>query len=348
MRCLSLADALRDRGAQCLFVTRTQNGDLVQAISDRGHGLAPLPAIRSSFAVERQASDPAHGPWLGTSWEDDATDTRQALDGRKSDWLVLDHYALDQRWERAMRPESKRLMVIDDLADRRHECDILVDQNLGRDAADYAHLIPRHAKTLIGPQYALLRPEFSNIRAQSLARRSTPGFDHLLIAMGGMDKDNATASVLEQLNLCPLPPNLNISIVMGPHAPWLSQVEAMSRTLRWPAEVLVGVDDMGRLMASCDLAIGAAGGTAWERCCLGIPSFVMALADNQKEGAIALQKAGAAIMMRNYDELREVLSSNLSSGSMLSLLRSLSAASSQVTDGLGTYRIVRLLTDGAR
>ena len=281
----------------------------------------------------------AHSDWLGTDWAIDAQDTRQALSastgGQSVDWLVIDHYALDARWEDALHPQAKRIMVIDDLADRPHACDLLLDQNLGRKEADYDGLLKGQSTTLIGPQYALLRPEFAALRSQSLARRqSAPHLRRLLITMGGVDKDNATGQVLAALQSCSLPADLRVTVVMGQHAPWLAQVQAQATQMPWPTEVLAGVDNMGQLMAENDLAIGAAGSTSWERCCLGLPTIQVVLAQNQEAIARALGHAGAALMLQ-CKAIEQTLPDLISTLASAEKLYTISLAASGVTEGNG-------------
>ena len=337
MRCLTLADALRERGAECVFICRPHTGHLLDLIAQRGHKAAALPALAADTTQVRAA--PAHSHWLGTDWASDAEDTRQALGAESVDWLVVDHYALDARWERTLRQTCQRLMVIDDLADRPHDCDLLLDQNLGRTIENYRDLLIPHATALIGPQYALLRPEFAQRRAESLARRAKPQLKQLLITMGGVDKDNATGRVLDALKSCPLPTGLQITVIMGPHAPWLQDIRAQAAKMDYPTQVLVGVSDMAKLMVESDLAIGAAGGTAWERCCLGLPSLILVLAENQQAGAAALQEAGAAIATQTTTELQQRLGNYLSPRDNSTELKSMSIAAAQVTSGKGAFEI---------
>lgn len=341
MRCLTLADALRERGADCLFICRRSPGHLLDLIAQRGHKAVSLP-VRTEEPPQPTA-DPAHARWLGTDWASDAEDTRHALSPTAVDWLVVDHYALDQRWEQALRLYYHRLMVIDDLADRPHYCDLLLDQNLGRTDADYIGLLPANTVTLIGPQYALLRPEFAQLRAESLARHAKLQLKHLLVAMGGVDKDNATGRVLDALSTCALPPDLTITVVMGPCAPWLEHVQTQATQMQCPTRVLVGVNDMARIMTESDLAIGAAGGTAWERCCVGLASIVLVLADNQQPGAEALQATGAALAMQNASEIQHLFQAHTLFGPIPKLLHQMSKAAGQVTDGLGVLRTTQQL-----
>lgn len=343
MRCLTLADALRMHGAECLFICRPHTGNLLDLIAQRGHRAVALPPLATDATLPQVG--PAHAHWLGTGWASDAADTRQALGGEPVDWLVVDHYALDAQWEQALRPACQHLMVIDDLADRVHDCDLLLDQNLGRTAADYSSLLPGNATTLVGPQYALLRPEFARLRAESLARRASPQFKRLLITMGGVDKDNTTGSVLEALNTCILPPDLHITVVMGPHAPWLRQVQAQAIQMRCSTQVFVGVNDMARLMTDSDLAIGAAGSTSWERCCLGLPTIQLVLAENQKEAAAALAELGAVESISSIDILSMELPSLIQRiQNHYKLQQKLSERAAQVCNGAGALVITdRLL-----
>lgn len=282
MRCLTLADALRADGATCRFLCRAHAGHLLELIAARGHEAVALP-LHETGRLASDSALPAHAHWLGTDWGTDVVDSRAALGGAVVDWLVVDHYALDRHWEAALRPNCRRLFAIDDLADRPHNCDLLLDQNLGRRAEDYRDLLPAGAQTLIGPAYALLRPEFAALRGESLERRAQPEFRQLLITMGGVDKDNATGAVLDALADCTLPADLRITVVLGPQAPALFRVRERATTLPWHTEVRVGVTDMAALMTNADLAIGSGGGGTWERLFMGLPTLVIPIADNQAQ-----------------------------------------------------------------
>lgn len=350
MRCLTLADALKAQGADCCFISREHPGHLLEVVHRRGYKVNRLAAkaspaqnaIKNIVIQARGAQqEPAHTAWLGSTWQADAQETAAILAGQQPDWLVVDHYALDRRWEEALAPHCRRLLVIDDLADRPHDCDLLLDQNLGRGPQHYATLVPAHCTVLTGPRYALLRPEFARLREYSLRRRAQRPIERLLITMGGVDAGNATGRVLEALGACDLPPGCSITVVMGAAAPWLDRVRGLAARMAIPTEVLVDVNDMAQRMADADLAIGAAGGTAWERCCLGLPTIVVVLAENQWPGARALQQAGAAVLLDNdaVDQqagiaaLQEAL--HETNG-----LWAMSLAARQLVDGLGALRVV--------
>ncbi len=340
MRCLTLADALRAQGAQCTFMCRPHTGNLLDLIKQRGHVAIALAPGDTAFIAP---AVPTHAPWLGSSWESDAEQTRAALATLQLDWLVVDHYALDRRWEQELHNSAKHLMVIDDLADRQHDCDVLLDQNLGRQDKDYEGLLSPKTKTLIGPRFALLRPEFAQWREYSLQRRGQPKLQHLLITMGGVDKDNATGKVLQALCDCDLPADLHITVVMGPIAPCLAQVQEQAAAMPHPTQVMTGVNNMAELMAKCDLAIGAAGSTSWERCALGLPTVLLILATNQQSSAMALQSLGAAHIAADTNQLNEIMSKLFGPQKQAVALRKMSQAAEQLTQGDGASKVVEFL-----
>jgi UDP-2,4-diacetamido-2,4,6-trideoxy-beta-L-altropyranose hydrolase len=338
MRCLTLAAALEEQGAQCSFVCRAHAGHMLDHIGRQGYEVATL----SMNPVEPAAVSgaPAHAAWLGSDWRTDAQQTIAALGGWRPDWLVVDHYALDAGWEAELHSNAARMLVIDDLADRSHRCDLLLDQSLGRQASDYERRVPPECRVLAGPQFALLRQEFAALRQRSLQRRIEPVLRHLLITMGGVDQPNATGSVLYALQRCDLPPECRITVVMGSAAPWLESVRAQAALMPWPTEVLVDVDDMALRMADSDLAIGAAGGTALERCCLGLPTLLLVLADNQIFGARALEAAGAAVLLGDASSVGHRLQGSLSRLCRSNELGKMADAACRIADGGGVARVL--------
>jgi len=339
MRCLTLAEALRERGAECRFICREHEGHLLEQIRQRGFDAYGLPVCSEERPPACHEDDSNHSTWLGSDWVTDAAQTKVGAGETAIDWLIVDHYALDARWERLLRPVSRRLMVIDDLADRQHDCDLLLDQNLGRTAPDYKSLVPEHCQILLGPRYALLRPEFAAFRERSLARRGQSKLQHVLISMGGVDMANATGKILKVLVDAPLPKNCLITVVMGPHAPWLEQIRHIAATLPLPIEIKCNVANMAQLMAESDLAIGAAGSTSWERCSQGLPSIIGVVADNQIFIADALQAAGASKTFIVDDEmfaLRAVIAELANDPQ--ELLR-MSRCAANISDGGGAIRV---------
>lgn len=340
MRCLTLADALQQAGAQCRFICRDLPGHMADRIAARGLDATLLPAPDGPAP----AGPPDHAEWAGVTWERDAAETAARL-VPAPDWLVMDHYAFDRRWQDAARPAGTKLLVLDDLADRPHAADLLLDQNFGRQAADYDGLLPAGTKVIAGPNFALLRPEFAQARDATLTARHSRPMRHLLIAMGGIDLPDVSSRVLAALPDAGLPDDLRITVVMGAAAPALNRVRAAAATLSWPCEVAVNVTDMARLMADADLAIGAVGGTTWERCALGLPTLMVVIADNQAAAAAALDRAGAAILVGREDDPAMIPALQVALARMAADAprRALADRTAQICDGGGTRRLVTAL-----
>lgn len=343
MRCLTLADYLSKNGAECIFISRPHLGNMLNYIAYRGHQAIALPVLADESP--RYDDDTAHAEWLGVEANVDAADTIEVLSNNlldaPLDWLVIDHYALNHTWEATLRPYTRFIMVVDDLANRKHDCDMLLNQNLGRRIKEYDGLVNTDTTAmLIGPQYALLRPEFALHRSLSLERRAeNPQFKHLLIALGGIDIDNVTEQILNTLNICTLPPDLLITVVLGKQSPWLKSIESQAACMTRPTKVLTGISNMAEIMSKSDLAIGAAGGMAWERCCLGLASFTLVLADNQQFGAAALHNVGASIAITSWTDLLDVFEKLYSSQTLDTRLIQLSNAAAALTDGTGCARV---------
>jgi len=339
MRCLTLADALREKGAEVIFISREHPGNINILIQQKNFVTykLPLPEGRERLADAVNVHQLPHAQWLGASQHQDVLQCEPVLEEFKPDWLVIDHYAIDCYWQRLLKPHYQKLMVIDDLADRHHDCDLLLDQTYGRNEIDYKPLVPAHTKLLLGSGYALLRPEFAEWRDFSLKRRSNPQLKTLLITMGGVDADNVTSRVLTALRDCILPSDLKITVVMGGAAPWLEKVKQLAGQMPYPTEVMVNVTNMAEIMANSDLAIGAAGSTSWERCCLGLPSLMVVLAENQQSIAKGLQGQGAANLFR-IDCIKTLQSRVLAMTQ--NKLQHMSEASRQIVNGLGVQRTI--------
>jgi len=160
--------------------------------------------------------------------------------------------------------------------------------------------------------------------------------------MGGVDKDNTTGQVLQALRACPLPADCRITVVMGATAPWLDEIRKQAQDMPWPTRVLVGVSDMAQLMADSDLAIGAAGATSWERCCLGLPTIMLVLAANQRKVAQGLERSGAAKLINlghsGTTQFRESLRPLVND---VAQLMNMSDCAASVVDGSGVDAVMR-------
>jgi UDP-2,4-diacetamido-2,4,6-trideoxy-beta-L-altropyranose hydrolase len=330
MRCLTLADELKQKGVGIRFVSRRLPENLRDMSVAKGYDLMLLKSTPSDGVAGKLP----HSSWLGTSQAQDATETIQVLSDQTWDWLVVDHYALDTAWESAMRPEVGKIMVIDDLADRLHDCDLLLDQNLyGELEHRYDGLVPDHCVKLLGPRYALLRPEFA--AARKTLRHRDGRVRRILVFFGGSDLSNETAKVLEAIRLLNRT-EIAVDVVVGASNPKGDRIREICQGMP-NTDFHLQVENMAELMAAADLAIGASGTTTWERCCLGLPSIVLVLADNQRAVAEAMSAAGA---MRNLGWHADVTSPGLAEALRMALaspdcLKAMSERSFAVMGGRG-------------
>jgi UDP-2,4-diacetamido-2,4,6-trideoxy-beta-L-altropyranose hydrolase len=333
MRCLTLADVLKQRGAQTRFISRHLPEHLSGMLSAKEHEFVQL----DSAPHDADVNELAHAHWLGGSQAQDAADSIRLLSDGVWDWLIVDHYALDTRWETALRNTAKRILVIDDIADRQHDCDVLLDQNFYADmGVRYTGKVPAHCQLLLGPRYALLREEFRQLHEQ-IRPRSGP-VKRVLVFFGGVDADNYTGCAIEALSGIGIP-DLHVDVVIGSQHPCREQIEAACIQQGFICHVQT--DKMAELMAVADLAIGAGGSASWERCCLGLPALHVALADNQINIAKALDLFGAGIYVgtsktTNAPIMRSAIVSLLSTQDQLKLL---SKKAYSLVDGLGVDRV---------
>lgn len=277
MRCLTLADQLRSIGSEAAFVCRDLPGAMFDLLHAHGYRSAKLPVIDADKGARH----------------DDAEETIKAagqLFPCGVDWLVVDHYELDAAWERKLQPHASKLMVIDDLANRSHACDLLLDQNYYRNQDQrYQGLVPEHCITLLGPGHVLLRPEFAAARKRLRARDGI--VRRILIFFGGSDSTNQTQKALEALKLLERP-DIEVDVVVGSANP-------NRKTIRAVCDGFVNVtfhcqvSNMAELIAHADLGIGAGGAAMWERCYLGLPTITVVFAANQERTADDVAKLGA-------------------------------------------------------
>ena len=330
MRCLTLAEALRKAGAEVAFVCRELDGHLAGLIRAQGFDVHVLPPLEPP-------TDPL--TWMAAHWQEDAAQTASFLKTR-ADWLVVDHFALEGRWEREMREHANRLMVIDDLADRAHDCDLLLDQNYLQDPTRYDTLLPAGCRKLLGPAYALLRDEFG--RAREAWPRETGEVKRIFVFFGGTDPTNETAKTLRALQRWGEGKTLTIDVVIGGGNPHRAEVKTLVDAM--PNALLhVQASNMAELMARADLSVGAGGSTTWERFCLGLPSLVVTTATNQEAIARTLAEDDYHLLLGDHTSANEEkIMKGL--GQLTPALRRLFARRGErLVDGRGAARVVREL-----
>lgn len=251
------------------------------------------------------------------------------------DLLVVDHYGRDAAFERACRPWARRVFVLDDLADRAHDADWLLDPTPGRTPADYAALVRTDAYLLLGSDHALLDARFALARGAALARRRAGGaVFRVLISPGGTDPADVAGLALDALVD---QPTLMADLALLPSAPHLARLR---KRVAPNIHFHVPARDMAALMVEADIAIGAPGGSAWERCCLGLPTLLVITAENQRLNAKRLEEAGAALIV---GEARQVTTERLRQDiidlvSDASLRRRMAEAAAALCDGKGVGR----------
>jgi UDP-2,4-diacetamido-2,4,6-trideoxy-beta-L-altropyranose hydrolase len=335
MRCLTLADELKKEGAYIRFLCRNLPAYLSHILSSKGIEHIALEGNDHYDSVDELA----HSSWLGVSQLQDSKTTINALADQVWDWIVVDHYALDARWENALRPSIKNIMAIDDLADRQHDCDVLLDQNYYADMqARYKGKVPAHCQLLLGPRYALLREEFRIFRKQAEVR--TGEVKKILVFFGGVDPKNYTMQAIQALS--EINANFQVDVVIGALHPFKEQIKSTCINNGYVCHVQTA--HMAKLMAEADLAIGAGGTAIWERCCLGLPTITLCVAENQRQQINDAAEAGILFAPAFAKDL--VGSIRLHINSLLSnpaLIRIFSNSSMNIVDVKGLGRITKTL-----
>lgn len=335
MRCLTLAQALRDKGATVEFICREFEGNLCSLIEDKQFRVHRLPNLPSRATEETEVTG------LEADWEDDALRTVAVLKElpSKPDWLIVDHYALDKKWEAEVRPYASPLMVIDDLANRPHDCDLLLDQNYLPDSQRYDALVPSSCRKLLGPKYALLREEFG--AARETLRERDGEVRRILVSFGGSDPSNETRKVLVAIRDSGF--NVAVDVVVGLTNPHRSSLDNFIADM--PDTALhIQSDSMAELMVKADLAVGAGGSTMWERCCLGLPSFVVTVAENQEASTAAMAIDGYLFYLGKSVSISETTILKALEGVRNNFfLRNLSKRGLELVDGKGVQRAMRAM-----
>jgi len=335
MRCLTLAEELRQAGADVGFITRSHEGNLSSLIQNKELKLYQLPLDRQNHLEYTAGSK--YATWLGTTQQADAADTVAILKDLQPDWLIVDHYAIDETWEKLVRPYVKKIMVIDDLADRQHDCDVLLDQNYYTDMdTRYIGKVPEHCRLLLGPRYALLRDEFRQLRDQVKPR--TGPVKRIMVFFGGVDADNYTGSTIDVLVSLGMK-ELHVDVVVGKQHPYREQIESICLQHNFGCHVQTS--HMADLMAAADLSVGAGGSAIWERCCLGLPTIAFCTADNQFKQIIDAAFEGLIYAPDNKNEFTNVFKRHLLVLMENNcLLRSISEKAMQGVDGRGVLRLI--------
>lgn len=285
IRCVTLANELRNLGSNCIFITRKCEGNLIEYIKKKKFQICELEISTLGDHIDKSIKNLKKNDnvYKSSELDVDAQETLLKLKRHKIDWLIVDHYQIDFTWESKLRTASAKIMVIDDLANRLHDCDLLLDQNLRINAEKrYKSLIPKNCTRLFGPRNVILHPSFD----KGTDRVRDGKIKHILVYFGGYDIHNQALNVLKALQNFP---QITAEVVLGASHPYREQVHAYAQ-----ANIVVSdLVDMAESMRKADLAIGVCGIAAWERCSMGLPSLVCINANNQIEDSENLHRLGA-------------------------------------------------------
>ncbi|WP_373531803.1 UDP-2,4-diacetamido-2,4,6-trideoxy-beta-L-altropyranose hydrolase [Vampirovibrio sp.] len=325
VRCVTLAKQLQAQGAVVTFASRDLPGNLNHWLAQQGFSV-----------ISWQAESPVTIPENLAAY----------LSQVKPRWLVVDHYGLDRQWEDGLRADVGKMLVIDDLANRPHAGDALLDQNyFAQPQTRYAGLIPAHCQQWLGPAYALLRQEFSIQRKALLefGKRENRDLKTLLVFFGGSDPTGETVLALQALSEMALS-GLTIEVIVGTSNPRRTAVQQLCDTLP-NARYYCQTDRMAELMAEADLGIVAGGSATWERLCVGLPALVIAVAENQQAISQQVAKAGAHLYLGRSGQVSKA---QIQEGITRFLkhpadLMPFSEKAFQLVDGLGASRVAALM-----
>lgn len=327
MRCLALAEALKAARAKVAFVCREHEGNLCSLVQAARFPIFRLPDESATSGEDAEQTIEA----LGKAWS-------------AADWIVVDHYGLDENWEKRIRRLGGRIMAIDDFTGRDHDCDLLLDQNvLPGTGSDYASRVPRSCRMLLGPQHALLRTEFARERARLRPRDGE--LRRVLIFFGGSDPTNETSKALDGV-LEFGRSGLAIDVVVGAANPHRDTVQRKCGTSPH-ASYHCQVGNMAELMAKADLSLGAGGSASWERCCLALPTIAAVLADNQARVAETLARQGALVNLGESGSLDATDYSTAIGRLDKAALREMSRVAGTLVDGRGADRVAAELVGRA-
>jgi UDP-2,4-diacetamido-2,4,6-trideoxy-beta-L-altropyranose hydrolase len=329
-RCLPLARALRKHGAHVAFACRRLPGHRLDSLAAEGFETFALP---DRYPDE----DPQQAIESLLPWQADIEALGLVLDNHPGfDWILVDHYGLDHHWQTAARRLAPRIAAVDDLATRRYDVDLLLNQNLSGTPEAYASLLPSGCRTLLGPRFAMLRDEF-----RCPAIEIKPRVKRVLVNFGGFDAAMQTHHAMSAMADFH---DLEVDFVAGADNPAWNQMQVLAAERpNWRLHSFVS--DFYRLMTEADLFVGAGGGTSWERAAMGLPTICIAVSNNQQANGEVMGACGAHVFLGarervSVEQLRQAVAFIASNQG---LRQSLADRSRQLVDGRGAQRVAAAL-----
>lgn len=328
-RMVALARGLESCGADVRFVWRDLGIDVAAMLPLAEWALPALPAPSGDFIADAGAPDHAH--WAGVSAKQDAAETLAAIRDFAPDWVVVDHYGFAADWHEAMRDGcGARIAVIDDLADRALAADVVVDHNHHADhRAKYAEVLATPAWVLGGPRFALLGSAFAEAERLVVADNVAS----IGVFMGGVDADGMSVAVLDAIDAAGFA--APVEVVTTSANPGLEALRARVAA-RPGASLTVDLPDLAAFFARHQLQVGAGGGATWERCCIGAPTILLSVAENQQAVIPALVERGVVLGAQPGEALVAAIRQALGDAD---LRRRMADAARALVDGRGALRV---------
>jgi UDP-2,4-diacetamido-2,4,6-trideoxy-beta-L-altropyranose hydrolase len=333
-RCLSLASALCEAGAQVRLISRDLGVDVSYLLRDTGVAHTVL----TTTAVSQTIADfVPHATWAGIGWQEDAVQTADVLREWQPAWVVVDEYAFDARWHRFVSAQlGSRIAVIDDLADRDLFADLLVDHNYHKNHREkYLGCVEPNTAILGGPRFALLGPSYAHAKPFSVRKE----VESIGIFMGGTDPSDLSSVVLracrEFVGFTGV-----IEIVATRSYAHVEKLNALAA--KWPnTSISCDLPDLSDFFSRHDLQIGAGGGATWERCCVGVPTLLIIAADNQRAVLPALADMNVADVLEDSASFNEEMIAKSINALLRNYVRrsELNKQCRKIVDGLGARRV---------
>jgi UDP-2,4-diacetamido-2,4,6-trideoxy-beta-L-altropyranose hydrolase len=340
-RCITLAKKIKKEGHSALFICRNIPANSIKMLEALGCTVVLLRRHKNVKNLDNLY----HSSWLGVSQQQDAKDCIEELSSLdvKYDWLIIDHYSLDYRWERELSYFAKKICVIDDLADRKHQCDILIDQNFyNNPISRYSNLVPKNCELLLGPEYAILKDEF--IEQKKLINYRDGLVKKIVIFFGGADMSNYTAKAVTALGQLRLK-GVEVDVIIGELHPCKEAIEEQCKALNYSLHVQTNCIES--FFSQADLCIGGGGVATWERCCLGLPTLIISIAMNQiqiakdldlTKGCIYLGDSSSTSKEKIKIKVKELVKDPL-------MLSEISKKAYSMVDGFGTKRVLSVISE---
>ncbi len=334
IRCLSLAFTLKAKGHECIFICQDLKGNSIKKIKQNGFEVIML-------KIKQHEKISHYRKWLDVNWRIDSHNVIEKLKKHQFDWVIIDHYSLSYEWEKKIKPFTKKIMVIDDFVNRKHYCDLLLNQSYGVKKQQYKNIVPKNCKLLLGSKYALINQNFLKARLKLKSRNAV--VKRALIYFGSGGHTAKYIKIISKIFNESFFPKIFLDVVIDKNIKKSNEI-VVSLNKRSNCCVHSDLPDLSYLMSKADISIGAAGSATWERCCLGIPTILISTALNQKLNLKAMKLTNAAIVLKLNKNLENKIREFfflLCTNSKIYLKISKKAFS--ICDGNGIDRIINFL-----